>query len=126
MTARGWTRPWLRAEGVAAFVAGLALYGWLGGWWLAVVPLLLLPDASMIGYLRGPRLGAITYNLAHNWALGLAVLGLGLAIDLTGIALAGAILIAHTGMDRALGYGLKLPTSFHDTHLGRIGRGRSA
>lgn len=126
MTALGWTRPWLRAEGVAAFVAGLALYGWLGGWWLAVVPLLLLPDASMIGYLRGPRLGAITYNLAHNWALGLAVLGLGLAIDLTGIALAGAILIAHTGMDRALGYGLKLPTSFHDTHLGRIGRGRSA
>ena len=125
MTALGWTRPWLRAEGVAAFVAGLALYGWLGGWWLAVVPLLLLPDASMIGYLRGPRLGAITYNLAHNWALGLAVLGLGLAIDLTGIALAGAILIAHTGMDRALGYGLKLPTSFHDTHLGRIGRGRS-
>ena len=124
MTAPGWTRPWLRAEGVTAFVAGLALYGWLGGWWLAVVPLLLLPDASMIGYLRGPRLGAITYNLAHNWALGLAVLGLGLATDLTGIALAGAILIAHTGMDRALGYGLKLPTSFHDTHLGRIGRVR--
>jgi hypothetical protein len=25
-------------------------------------------------------------------------------------------------MDRALGYGLKLPTSFQDTHLGRIGR----
>lgn len=125
-TAPSWIRPWLRAEGVAAFAAGLALYGWLGGWWLAIVPLLLLPDASMIGYLRGPRLGAITYNLAHNWALGLAVLGLGLAIDLTGIALAGAILIAHTGMDRALGYGLKLPTSFHDTHLGRIGRGTSA
>ena len=126
VTARGWTRPWLRAEGVAAFVAGLALYGWLGGWWLAVVPLLLLPDASMIGYLRGPRLGAITYNLVHNWAIGLGILGLGLASDITGIALAGAILIAHTGMDRALGYGLKLPTSFHDTHLGRIGRERSA
>jgi hypothetical protein len=26
-------------------------------------------------------------------------------------------------MDRALGYGLKLPTDFRDTHLGRIGRG---
>jgi len=25
-------------------------------------------------------------------------------------------------MDRALGYGLKLPTDFRDTHLGRIGR----
>lgn len=123
-TAPGWARPWLRAEGVAAFAAGLVLYGWLGGWPLAAVPLLLVPDASMIGYLRGPHLGALTYNLVHNWALGLGVLGLGLATDLTGVALAGAILIAHTGMDRAMGYGLKLPTSFHDTHLGRIGRGR--
>jgi hypothetical protein len=119
-----WVRPWLRGEGVAAFVAGLLLYGWLGGWWVVVIPLLLVPDASMIGYLRGPRVGAFTYNLAHNWAMGLAILGVGLATDSSGIALAGAILIAHTGMDRALGYGLKLPTSFSDTHLGRIGRGR--
>jgi hypothetical protein len=36
--------------------------------------------------------------------------------------LAAAILIAHVGMDRAVGYGLKLPSSFHDTHLGRMGR----
>jgi hypothetical protein len=119
-----WVRPWLRAEGVATFAAGLVLYGWLGGWWLAVVPLLLLPDASMIGYLRGPRLGAISYNLVHNLGLGLSILGAGLATDITGIALSGAILIAHSGMDRAAGYGLKLPTSFHETHLGRIGRGR--
>ena len=38
------------------------------------------------------------------------------------VAILGAILIAHVGMDRAVGYGLKLPTSFHDTHLGRMGR----
>ena len=31
-------------------------------------------------------------------------------------------LLAHTGMDRAVGYGLKYPTGFSDTHLGRIGR----
>ena len=37
-------------------------------------------------------------------------------------ALVGAVLVAHVGMDRALGYGLKLPTGFRDTHLGRIGR----
>ena len=37
-------RGWLRLEGTAAFVAGLALYGWLGGPWLIVLPLLLLPD----------------------------------------------------------------------------------
>ena len=65
-------RGWLRLEGAAAFVAGLALYGWLGGPWLLVIPLLLLPDLSAIGYLRGPRVGAFTYNVVHNWALGLA------------------------------------------------------
>jgi hypothetical protein len=32
------------------------------------------------------------------------------------------IWLAHIGMDRSLGYGLKLPTAFQDTHLGRIGR----
>jgi hypothetical protein len=115
-------RGWLRLEGAAAFVAGLALYGWLGGPWLIVLPLLLLPDVSAIGYVRGPRLGAFTYNVVHNWALALAVLGLGLATDSMPLAIAGAILIAHVGMDRAAGYGLKLSTSFHDTHLGRMGR----
>jgi hypothetical protein len=115
-------RGWLRLEGAAAFVAGLALYGWLGGPWLIVLPLLLLPDLSAVGYLRSPRLGAFTYNVVHNWALGLAVLGLGLATDIAPISIAGAILIAHVGMDRAVGYGLKLSTSFHDTHLGRMGR----
>ena len=115
-------RGWLRLEGVAAFIAGLALYGWLGGPWLAVLPFLLVPDLSAIGYLRGPRLGAFTYNVVHNWALGFAVLGIGLGTDIVPIAIAGAILITHVGMDRAVGYGLKLPTSFQDTHLGRIGR----
>jgi hypothetical protein len=117
-------RSWLRLEGVAAFIAGLALYGWLGGPWLFAVPLLLLPDVSMVGYLRDPRLGALTYNVVHNWAIGLAVLGLGYLTQSTPVAIAGAILVAHVGMDRALGYGLKSPTSFQETHLGRIGRDR--
>jgi len=118
------TRSWLRLEGVAAFVAGLAVFVAAGGPWLLAMPLLLLPDASAIGYLRGPRLGAFTYNLFHNWAIGLAVLGLGLWTGSTLVILAGAILIAHVGMDRAVGYGLKLPTSFQETHLGRIGKVR--
>jgi len=119
-------RGWLRLEGAAAFAAGLALYGWLGGPWPLVIPLLLLPDLSAVGYLRGPRLGAFTYNVVHNWAAGLCVLGLGLALGTVPVAILGAILIAHVGMDRAVGYGLKLPSSFHDTHLGRIGREKEA
>ena len=39
------------------------------------------------------------------------------------MVLAGAILVAHAGMDRLAGYGLKYPTAFGDTHLGWIGRG---
>ena len=118
------TRTWLRLEGVAAFAAGLAIFGLAGGPWLLAIPLLLVPDISMVGYLRGPRLGALTYNLVHNWAIGLAVLGLGAWSGSGALILAGAILVAHVGMDRAMGYGLKLPTSFQETHLGRIGKAR--
>jgi hypothetical protein len=120
----GSTRAWLRAEGLAAFVAGLAIFGAAGGPWLLAVPLLLVPDVSMIGYLRGPRLGALTYNLVHTWVPGLVALGLGAWTGFAGLTLAGGILVAHVGMDRAMGYGLKLPTSFGDTHLGRIGKQR--
>ena len=108
---------------------GLA-FGWLM-WaatrgdplWFAV--LLLTPDISMLGYLRGPHLGAITYNLAHNWVIGGALLLAGLYVGSPVVGQVGAILVAHTGIDRLLGYGLKYPTSFQDTHLGRIGRRRA-
>ena len=123
-SAGGQPLAWLRLEGAAALVGGLAVYVALGGWWILAVPLLLVPDVSMLGYLRGPALGAALYNLVHNWALGLAVAGAGIALESTWLVLAGAVLVAHVGMDRALGYGLKYSTAFHDTHLGRIGPGR--
>lgn len=112
----------LRVEAVALFLAGVGAYLGLNGHPLWLLPLLLVPDVSMIGYIRGPRLGAMTYNLVHNLAVGLAVLAIGWFTAVAPLALAGAILVAHVGMDRALGYGLKLPTDFRDTHLGRIGR----
>lgn len=114
----------LRLEGVAAFGTGVAIYLANGGPWLALIPLLLVPDVSMVGYVRDTRVGALLYNVVHNWALGLVVLGLGWWIVQPWLVIAGAVLVAHVGMDRALGYGLKLPTSFQETHLGRIGRAR--
>ena len=120
----GAVRTWLRLEGLAAFAAGLALFGASGGNWLLVIPLLLLPDISAVGYLAGPRVGAFTYNFIHNWAFGLGLIAVGLASGSTSVEILGTVAIAHAGMDRALGYGLKLPTSFNDTHLGRIGRER--
>lgn len=121
----GAARGWLRIEGAAAFAAGLALFGANGGSWLLLIPMLLLPDVSAVGYLAGPRTGAFTYNLAHTWAPGLATLGLGVLTGSTAIRIAAAVLIAHVGVDRAAGYGLKLPSSFQDTHLGRIGSARA-
>lgn len=111
-----------RAEGLAIFVAGVVAYLQLNGHPLWLLPLLLVPDVSMVGYLGGPRLGAFTYNLVHNLVLALAMLAIGWFAALAPVALAGAIALAHVGMDRSLGYGLKLPTGFRDTHLGRIGR----
>ena len=118
----GAPRRWLQIEGAAALIAGLWIYGTLGANWLLAVPLLLLPDISMVGYLRDPRLGAVTYNVVHNWAVGLAALAAGWLLSRVPLELAGAILIAHVGGDRLLGYGLKYPTAFGDTHLGHIGR----
>ena len=118
-----WIRPWLRAEGAATFAAGLGGFLFLGLPWWSFPLLLLVPDISAIGYLRGPRVGAIVYNLVHDLATGVAVAGLGLAISSVPLAAAGAILVAHSGMDRAAGYGLKLPDAFKHTHLGWIGRG---
>ena len=73
----GAVRTWLRLEGLAAFGIGLALFGASGGNWLLLVPLLLLPDVSAVGFLAGPRIGTFTYNLFHNWVPGIVTLGLG-------------------------------------------------
>ena len=120
--ATGTPRRWLRVEGLATLVAGAGIYLAAGGPWLLLVPFLLLVDVSMAGYLASPRTGALVYNLAHNQATGLLVLGAGAATGISPLVLAGAVLVGHTGMDRLAGYGLKYPSAFGDTHLGRIGR----
>jgi hypothetical protein len=35
------------------------------------------------------------------------------------LTLAGVVLVAHVGMDRLAGYGLKHPSGFKDTHMQR-------
>jgi hypothetical protein len=112
----------LRAEQLALVVAGVVVYLANGGMLILLLPLLLAPDLSIGGYLGGPRLGAVSYNAVHNLVLALAGLGIGWWFDVGWLVLLGAVLIAHVGGDRALGYGLKLPSDFRDTHLGRIGR----
>ena len=117
-----WVRRWLRAEGLAGLALGWFVWQSQGGELVWFVPLLLVPDVSMAGYLGGNHTGAIAYNFAHNWFVGGLMLALGWWLAIPIVTMAGAILVAHTGIDRLLGYGLKYPTSFQDTHLGRIGR----
>jgi len=112
----------LRIESAAVGVLGIVAFLSLGGSPLVLIPALLVPDLSMLGYLAGPRVGAVTYNLVHNWALAVGLALLAIAIGQLWPLLAATAVAAHVGWDRALGYGLKLPTGFKDTHLGRIGR----
>lgn len=122
-----------RAEaGAVALIAVVAVVVLYPGWWWMVLAAFLAFDVSMLGYLRSAAVGATTYNLVHNFAFpalaGLVALALVSVSPPTSTA-AGVLACAwafHVGVDRALGYGLKLPDSFRNTHLGRIGdEGRS-
>lgn len=112
---------WQRAEGAGlalggVIVAGLAAPG--GPWWAWILALL-APDLGMIGYALGPRVGAATYNLAHLYAVPFLLMMLGVVLGATALIAGGGLWLAHIGIDRTLGYGLKRGTGFRDTHLSR-------
>ncbi len=114
-------RALLGLEGLTLATASIYFYFvHLHGSWLLFTVLILAPDISMVGYLRDTRLGAVTYNTVHNFILTLVLIAIGVAVGSTLVASLGAILGAHVGLDRCMGYGLKYPTRFRDTHLQRI------
>lgn len=113
---------WLRMEGAGVFAAALFLYFRMDGGWLFLALLLLLPDLSMLGYLAGPRTGAAAYNVIHSYLLPMALLAIAWLLAQQTLLLCALVWIAHIGMDRMLGYGLKLDSGFQQTHLGQIGR----
>ncbi|MFN1217706.1 DUF4260 domain-containing protein [Chryseobacterium kwangjuense] len=89
-------------------------------WWFA--GLFLAPDLSMLGYLINNKTGAFFYNLFHHLGLAIIIFLIGTFLTLPYIQMIGAILFAHSSFDRLLGYGLKYPDSFQNTHLGKIGK----
>lgn len=110
----------LRGEGVALLALSALLYTLREGNWLLFALLLFVPDLAMASYLLGNRTGAAVYNLAHTYAVPAALAAAGV---LAGNALAVSLALiwcAHIGLDRLLGYGLKYPSAFKDTHLGRV------
>jgi len=101
-------------------LAAVALYAHGGHSWLLFAALALAPDLAALGYLAGARAGATAYDLAHTyvWPVALGLVGV-LADEEVALAVA-LVWLVHIGIDRALGYGLKYPTGFRDTHLQRV------
>lgn len=120
--ARDGVRLWLRAEGLTVFILSVWLYVRLDAGWPLFAWLCLVPDVSFAGYLAGRRVGAIVYNVAHSYVLPLQLALIAGATGQVRILPIVMIWTAHIGLDRTLGYGLKYPAAFGDTHLGRIGR----
>jgi hypothetical protein len=110
-------RPLLHLEGAAVFAVSLLAYHWNHGSWLLFVLLFLTPDLSMLGYVANARIGTITYNAVHSYLVPLALAAYSFGTNHPAILSASLIWIAHIGLDRMLGFGLKYPTRFKDTHL---------
>lgn len=110
----------LRLEGLALLAGAVVLYADGDRGWLLFALLFLAPDLSFAAYLGGPRAGALGYNAVHTLVGPVALGAVAVTTDWEpGVRLA-LIWLAHIGMDRALGYGLKYPTAFKDTHLNRV------
>lgn len=123
------TRPGvlLRLEGLFVLVAALTIYATLlhGRWWIFVV-FFLAPDLSLLGYALKdrPGLAAALYNSAHTYVLPLI---LALAAWTAGWRpgeVGAVIWAAHIAFDRVLGFGLKYPQSFKETHIQVADAGR--
>jgi hypothetical protein len=70
--------------------------------------------------MKDTRLGSMTYNAVHTYVVPAILLGFALISNFplgTQIAL---IWIAHIGIDRALGFGLKYPDAFKHTHFDEV------
>src|SRR5580704_2017807 len=116
------TRPslLLRVEELLILAGAVCTYSHARFSWLMFAGLFLAPDIFMLGYLANPRIGAALYNLGHWLAFPVLLLAFGYSQAHPTLLAIFLIWIAHIALDRTLGYGLKYPTVFKDTHLQRI------
>lgn len=116
------TRPAMlvRVESAIALAVAIVLYRHIHGSWLLFAVLFLWPDLLMLGYLVSIRTGAALYNLAHTLLMPLLLGAASLLTTRRSLLPFALIWVAHIMFDRALGYGLKYPTFFKDTHLQHI------
>ena len=110
----------LRTEGIAILVVSVLLYRHIHAGWALFAILFLAPDLSFLGYLLSARAGAALYNLAHTLTSPCLLLAAGFLMSQPRFLSLVLIWAAHIGFDRLLGYGLKYPSSFKNTHLQRV------
>ena len=110
----------LRMEGTAVLLASMIAYGYLGyNWWVFAL-LLMWSDLSFIAYALDKRFGSVVYNIVHSYPLPLLLVGASFFFSWpVGLQFA-LIWLAHIGMDRLFGYGLKYPGEFKTTHMSNI------
>lgn len=111
-----------RLEGAAIFIAATITFFFLGFHWLVFVLLLFAFDIFMVGYLFNNKVGATVYNIGHSLILPCVAVAIALITDSRLLISLSLLWLAHIGLDRALGYGLKSNIGFRHTHLGVIGK----
>jgi len=118
MTRPGWL---LRLEELACLTAAVALYSKSHFNWLLFALLFLAPDIFMLGYLADARFGSAMYNLGHWLAIPVTLLVLAYLHGWPQMQACSLIWISHIAFDRMLGYGLKYPGGFRNTHIQAMG-----
>ncbi len=111
-----------RIEAFTLFIISTYFYFDLGFSLVAYLLLLLVFDVFMVGYIKNAKVGAYIYNLGHSLIFPLVILLIAWATNSEAAMGLSLIWMAHIGLDRFLGYGLKLASGFKETHLGKIGK----
>jgi Domain of unknown function (DUF4260) len=110
----------LRLEGAVVFGLSIFLYRQNHASWILFVALFLAPDLFMLGYIINAKIGAALYNVVHTLIAPGVLITVVVLTSMRQLLPFALIWTAHIGFDRLLGYGLKYPTRFKDTHLQHV------
>lgn len=115
-------RIWLNLEDLVVLIATILAFISSGHSWWLFAAFFFVPDLSMLGFLFGRQVGAISYNIAHSYAGPLILAAYGIIAPEPFVMAPAIIWGAHIAVDRLLGFGLKSTAGFRHTHLGYVGK----
>lgn len=113
-------KMFLHLEGLVVLVGSTFVYFHMQYSWIWFVLLLFAPDLSALAYMKNTRVGSLVYNVFHTYTLPAIIFSYSWFVQSDIGFMMSIIWIAHIGMDRMVGYGLKYPTTFQDTHFRRM------